>query len=113
MSFGKLASAFIEIVSVTHAKDSAGFSTSTDVPVTRVRAYREDRHGTVQWANRAAFSEATALFRFRAIPGVTVTTSHAILCAGQRWKILSVENVRGRGMYVECLCERLEGTANG
>jgi hypothetical protein len=58
----------------------------------------------------APFSNATALFRFRKIPGLTVDTSHAILCEGVRYKIISAEDVKGRGMYVEALCEKQEGT---
>jgi hypothetical protein len=58
----------------------------------------------------AAFSDATALFRFRIIPGITVTTAHAIICSGERYRIVSTEDVRGRSMYTEVLAEKLEGT---
>jgi hypothetical protein len=37
----------------------------------------------------------------------------AIICGGERYKILSAEDVRGRGMYVEVLAERLEATKGG
>lgn len=67
----------------------------------------EGRHGSERWANLAAFSEATELFRFRAIPGVEVTTKHFILYGGNEYNILSVENVKGRNMYVEVLAKRL------
>jgi len=75
-----------------------------------VRAYKKERHGTEKWANMAAFSTATALFRFRKIPGLTVDASFAIVCEDSRYRIISAEDVRGRGMYVEVLAERLEGT---
>jgi hypothetical protein len=100
--------AFIDIIDVTHAKDPAGFATPTDTVLASVRAYREDRHGTKLWANRAAFSTATCLFRFRSIPGVTVTPALALLCDNVRYKILSVEELRG--MYIECLCEQISAT---
>ena len=46
-----------------------------DKVLAEVRAYHEARHGSERWANRAAFSEATDLFCFRAIPGVEISTS--------------------------------------
>jgi len=104
MSFGKM-NAFIDIVETSLTKDSEGFSTSTDTIIASVRAYQEERHGTKIWANRAAFSTATCMFRFRVIPNVEVTTKLQILCGGKRYKILSAEDVRGRGMYNEVLAE--------
>ena len=56
----------------------------------------------------AAFSEATALFCFRKIPSVEITTALFIACGDERYRIVSAENVRGRGMYVEVLAEKLE-----
>jgi len=112
MSFGKM-NGFIDIVEAAQTKDDAGFVISSDVILASVRAYIEERHGTKIWANRAAFSTATVLFRFRVIPGVKVDTKLQILCGGDRYKILSAEDVRGRGMYIEVLAERLEASKNG
>ncbi len=95
----------IDIAETVQTADGAGFVTSADNIVASVRAYREERSGTILWANRAAFSDATCLFRFRVIPGVTVTTHHIIICGGERYRITSAEDVRGRGMYVEILAE--------
>ena len=97
---------FIALEMVT--KDAEGFSTKTDSILAPIHAYREGRHGSQKWVNRAAFSEATDLFRFRTIPGLTVTTEHVILCDGERYEITSVEDVKGRGMYIEALAERIE-----
>jgi hypothetical protein len=107
VSFGKM-SAFIDIVRTDQNKDADGFVTSTDTVLASVRASREDRHGNEMWANRAAWSSATSLFRFRKIPGVEVRPSLYIRCSGERFRILSAEDVRERGMYVEVLAERLE-----
>ena len=104
MSFGNM-QAFIDIVETVQNKDSAGFSSSADNIIASIRAYKEERHGTKMWANRAAFSDATCLFRFRSIPNVTVTTKHIIICGGERYKITSVEDVRGKRMYIEALAE--------
>jgi len=112
MSFGKM-NIFIDIVQTDLTKDEAGFTTSHDTIIASVRAYREDRHGNKIWANRAAFSTANCLFRFRVIPSVEVTTKLQILCDGKRYKILSAEDVRGRGMYIEVLAERLEASMGG
>ena len=84
-------------------QDEDGFKTETDVTVAEVRAYREGRHGSEKWANMASFSTATDLFQFRVIPGVTVTTDMRILCDGHTFEITSVEDVKGRGMYLEVL----------
>jgi SPP1 family predicted phage head-tail adaptor len=102
MSFGKM-NAFITIVEKKYSQDEDGFDTTTDVTVAEVRAYREGRHGSEKWANMATYSTATDLFRFRVIPGVTVTTEMKILCDGHIFEITSVEDVKGRGMYLEVL----------
>ena len=98
----------ISIAEETVIKDAEGFATKTDNILASLHAYREGRHGSQKWVNRAAFSEATDLFRFRTIPGLTVTTEHVILCDGERYEITSVEDVKGRGMYIEALAERIE-----
>ena len=100
MSFGKM-SAFLEIVSTVPVKDAEGFTTPGDTVLANVRAYFEPKNSTERWRNNAVFAEANALFRFRAIPGLTVDTTMTILCGGERYNIISVENVRGRGMYLE------------
>ena len=96
----------ISIAVETIAKDAEGFATKTDDILASIHAYREGRHGSQKWVNRAAFSEATDLFRFRMIPGLTVTTEHVILCDTDRFEITSVEDVKGRGMYLEVLTKK-------
>ena len=107
MSFGKM-NECISIVVEAVAKDAEGFATKTDSILASIHAYREGRHGSQKWVNRAAFSEATDLFHFRTILGLTVTTEHVILCDGDRYEITSVEDVKGRGMYLEVLAKRVE-----
>jgi hypothetical protein len=99
---------FIDIIQTVQKKDAAGFADSSDTVLASVRAYREDRHGNKLWANRAAFSTATVLFRFRVIPGLKIIPSLYIACQGERFKILSAEDVRGKGMYIEALAEHIE-----
>ena len=107
MSFGKM-NTFIDLVEKQTVRDSEGFSTETDVILASVRAYREGRHGNEKWANRAQFSEATDLFRFRCIPSVAVTTAMVIVNGDGRFEITSVEDAKGRGMYVEVLAKEVK-----
>lgn len=109
MSFGKM-NTFVDIVSVTKKKDSEGFTVDSEEVLASVRAYREGRHGSQRWANLAAFSEATDLFRFRSIPGIGVTTDHVLVCEDGRFDITSVEDVKSRGMYVEVLAKKVVST---
>ena len=105
MSIGRM-NVPTSIVMETISKDAEGFATKTDIILAFIHAYREGRHGSQKWVNRAAFSEATDLFRFRTIPGLIVTTEHVILCDGERYEITSVEDVKGRNMYLEVLTKR-------
>ncbi len=109
MSFGKMTS-FIEIISTAPVKDSEGFVSTGDTVVANVRAYFEPKNSTEKWRNNAAFAQASALFRFRAIPGVAVDATLYILHAGERYRIISTENVRNKNMYIEALAERLESS---
>jgi hypothetical protein len=106
MSFGKM-NAPVTLLRVHYEKDPDGFGqTSRDEVLARVRAYHEQRHGNVKWANRAAFSEATSLFRFRVIPGVAVEPLLLIVCGLKRYEVLSVEVLQK--MYCEILCREVE-----
>lgn len=100
MSFGKM-NTFIDIVRKKITTDDEGFKVEIDEVLASVHAYREGRHGSEKWANMAAFSNATDLFRFRVIPGLEVTTEMRIICGKQVFEITSVENVKGRRMYLE------------
>lgn len=90
--------------------DKEGFNFKTVAVVAEMRVFVEGRHGSERWANLAAFTEATELFRFRRIPHLEITTKHYIICEGIRYNILSVENVKGRNMYTEVLAKRVEAS---
>jgi len=106
MSYGRM-NTLISIAREVVTKDAEGFATKADHVLASSFAYREGRHGSQKWVNRAAFSEATDLFRFRVIPGLTVTTAHVMLCGDDRFEITSVEDVKGRGMYLEVLAKKV------
>ena len=112
MSFGRMNTP-ISIVQEVVTKDTEGFATKTDNILVSIHAYREGRHGSQKWVNRAAFSEATDLFRFRAIPGLTICAAHVILCGDARFSITSVEDVKGRGMYIEVLAKKVTADGKG
>lgn len=99
------------ITPVTH-RDAAGFTSSTTQVVASVRAYREMRHASSAWVNRAAYTKATVLFRIRAIPGLTVSEVMQIAADDGRYVIDTVEAIGG---YIEILAHRLqqEGAHHG
>lgn len=101
---------FAVIIRKKKIVDSEGFATEKDVPVATIHVYREGRHGTERWANLAAFSSATDLFRFRYIPRLKISTSDIIICEGDSFEIISVEDIRGRNMYLEVLAKKVEPT---
>lgn len=107
MSLGRM-DKFIDIIQTTSARDSEGFTVPTEVVLASVRAYREGRHGSKVWANRAAFSEATDLFRFRVIPRVEILPELIIRCGTHRYVITSVEDRKGAGLYIEVLCKEVK-----
>ena len=107
MSYGKM-NTFIDIIEKVTMKDHEGFKTEVDNIIASVKSYREGRHGNEKWANRATFSEATDLFRFRCIPSVAVTTAMVIVNGDGRFEITSVEDVKGRGMYIEVLAKEVK-----
>ena len=110
MSFGKMRTP-VDIVIMRKEKDEESFSTTVYDCLASIRAYREGRHGSQRWANLAAFSEATDLFRFRCIPDLDITTDLIIACDGEKYDITSVEDVKGRGMYIEVLAKKVVSTS--
>ena len=107
MSFGNM-NGFADLIRVTRVKDKEGFISESDVILASLRVYQEGRHGSTKWANLATFSVATDLFRFRIIPGITITTDHILYCDGEKFDITSVEDVKGRGMYIEVLAKEVK-----
>ena len=106
MSFGKMRT-LIDIIQTPSIKDEDGFTTEEELTLASTRAYKEDRHGNEAWKNRASFSTATSLFRFRKPHDIKVTTDLKIVCKEERYNILSVEDLQERGMYLEVLAENI------
>jgi len=103
--------AIFTIYSSTPAKDAEGFATKDETLLATGRAYFEPKNGTEKWRSNAVFAEASALFRFRAIPGLNIDTTLFIVCNGERYNIISAENVRGKNMYFEVLAKKIDPSA--
>ena len=108
MSYGKMTVPII-LNRIRYTKDKDGFAMAREEPVASVRAYFEPRNTTEKWANRAVLKEASALFRFRYMPAVKFDSSMVIDCLGERYNVVSVENVRQKNMFYEII-GRLEDT---
>ncbi len=102
----------IQILSVKWGKDEDGFRTAEETIVACVRAKKEDKNVTEKWQNRTTLQSANAIFTFRSIPGIEITSDMVILCGDKRYNILSVENVRQRNMYMQ-VTVGLEVTPDG
>ncbi|GHV27155.1 hypothetical protein FACS18948_4060 [Clostridia bacterium] len=109
MSFGKM-SEQIDIIQPVTVIDPEGFGHQQDNILFSARAYKEEKHGTEKWANLSTFSTASAMFRMRKPPVIIVTSQMVIVCPAGRYRILSVDDVRGRGRYLEILAEKIEPT---
>ena len=51
--------------------------------------------------------EATDLFIIRAIPGTKLSTDMTILCDDENFEITSIEDVKGKNMYIEILAKKV------
>ena len=111
MSFGKMTST-IQLIRTVKTTDSEGFPSTTDMVLSTVHAYREQKNMSEKWRNSTVFQEATTMFRFRFIPGITVDTTLVIVTDGVRYDVISVEDVRNRGMYYEVFAKSAE-SSNG
>lgn len=107
MSFGKM-NTYINFFEKLEGTDEEGFKDEIEVWLKSIRAYREGRHASARWANRAAFTDATDLFRFRKQPDFRPRTDMFIEYKGERFEILSIENIKGRGMYIEILARQVK-----
>ena len=93
------------ITKLVHVTDAMGFSSVEEITLKEIRCEKEGRHGSEKWANLATFSEATDIFKFRIIPDLKVSEDMFIIYNEERYNILSVENVKGRGMYLEVMAK--------
>ena len=107
MSFGAM-NKIADIIKVHHYVDDDGFNQTAEEKVATVRVYREAQHASKYWANLAQFSKATNVFRMRIVPGLKITDDMLIYCDGQKFKIESIEDVSGKGMYLEIKAEEVE-----
>ena len=101
----------IDIIQPLHRqKDQAGFDIRVDNILATVRAQVEHRHATSAWVNRAAYTNATAVFRIRTIPDLNIDESMVITNPDGRWLIDSVEQA-GRYTIIEAHQNMPEGAS--
>jgi len=96
----------IEIYETSVITDDEGFAVKVEKLILKTKAYREERHGSESWKNRASFSSATTLFRIRRNPAIKVTSEHFILLDGEYYNIIGVDDIKDNGMYLEILSQR-------
>lgn len=101
MGIGGKFTSQIRIVRSEHTKDADGFAKNENRTLAVVRAHLSRKDASEMWANRAVFTDATVLFRVRRIPGVDLRTDHKIIFNNVEYNIVSVEDIRGRGMYYD------------
>lgn len=99
---------FIDVIRLEHTRDSAGFDIVAEKVLATVRAEVEHRHASAAWVNRAAYTKATAIFRIRTHPAITVDESMVIAAADGRWVIDTVEQI-GRYTVIEAHQHTPEG----
>lgn len=102
MFFGNMTTP-IKIIKVTYDKDAEGFRIPHEELIAAVHAYFEPKNSTEKWINRAVLQNASALFLFRYIPNKVIDTSMVIDCCGNRYNLVSVEDVRQKHMYYEAV----------
>ena len=98
---------FIEIIQRRSTTDDEAFSSYQDVVLASVRAEKSYGSMTETQANDATFAAQTAVFRLRHIPGLRVEPSMFITDAAGRYNITAVDEVSGRGMYIEVLAKKV------
>ena len=98
MSFGNM-NGFADLIRVKKVKDEEGFVSESDIILASLRVYQEGRHGSTKWANLAAFSVATDLFRFRYIPDLTVEIGDFLVNEGGRYEFKLIFYAHNKSMY--------------
>ena len=94
-----------DILRESTALDSDGFNSVSETTVASgVRIMREARHGSLRWSNRAAWSEATDLFVMRWRSDVAI--GDILKIGDDRWRISSIDDTSGHGLYLEILAAR-------
>ena len=105
MALGRLDTP-ITFTLLSKEKDEEGFSNMVSHPIACVRAYKEDKNTTEKWANKALLEDVTTLFQIRYLPNIKITTDMQIECFDGTYDIKSVENIKGRNMYLQILAKK-------
>jgi len=99
---------FIELFRVEQETDPDGFPVERDVFLASVRAYREDRYGSETWKNRSLFRQQRRFLESGEFPASHSIPRCVVVTEDGRHNILSVEDIRRKGLYWEILAERVD-----
>ena len=105
MALGRLDTP-ITFTLLSKEKDEEGFSNMVFHPIACVREYKEDKNTTEKWANKALLEDVTTIFQIRYLPNTKITTDMQIECFDGTYDIKSVENIKGRNMYLQILAKK-------
>ncbi len=95
----------ITIETRTASADAGGFPSASWTTLASVWAKWTNLHGSEVWAANAvqANEPATVLIRYRR----DVDATCAVVKGGQRYEIVSLDNIRERGEYMEMKVQRM------
>jgi SPP1 family predicted phage head-tail adaptor len=98
----------ITIQNPTINKDAGGAQSATWMDVAAVRCKWVNDHGTESTQSGAdTFSQrATVMMRYLA----SVTSASSVLKNGERWQVVSLDDIQERHEYIELRVERVKGT---
>jgi SPP1 family predicted phage head-tail adaptor len=87
---------------------TGGFQTESWSEIAEVYAKWENVHGSEVWAaaSMQARRPATVLARYRA----DINKACAVSMGGDRYQILSIDNIQNRGEYMELKVQRMEAS---
>ena len=96
---------FADIVETRQVKDSEGFTHSEDEVLASVRVYREGRHA-VSAGRTSPHSAKRPTCPLSVYSGADGHYRPLLICDDGCYDIVSVEDVKGRGMYIEVLAKK-------
>jgi len=111
VSFGKMTTPVVLIGLGEYSIGDDGSAVDNPYNIKRTFAYMEQRNFGKRWINLAEWTEASVMFRLCFDPSLVLDDIRRVQVdkpSGKTYKVLSIENVRGRSMYIEILAELIE-----
>ncbi|MBQ3265066.1 MAG: head-tail adaptor protein [Ruminococcus sp.] len=99
----------LTILQKVKKQDDDGFTSQTETAVATVPCYHERRDASTRWDHLTTFAEVTDLFQIKKLPEVELSRSYLIEHGGDRFEILYIEPIKGRGVYLQILARCISG----